>query len=294
MYKRQKILLSLLKEFGGCLPNTDMQKLLFLLSEEFHLPAYDFIPYKFGCFSFQSYADKRNLIRDGFLLSNEHEWRLASEMPVSQFQLSSEDKYKIDLFHGKYSSLKGDELIRYVYLKYPYYATKSEIIGKILSPSQTTEIEKARPTNQRTVLYTIGYEGKSLEKYINRLIVESIKVLCDVRRNPLSMKYGFSKATLKRAVESVGIEYVHIPELGIESEKRKNLQTRQDFDTLFSEYEISLNKKKSYILQIETMLSEKKRVALTCFEADPNSCHRTLIAKNLRINPSFAFEYKEL
>jgi uncharacterized protein (DUF488 family) len=271
-----------------------MQKLLFLLSEEFQLPAYDFIPYKFGCFSIQSYADKRNMIRDGFLLSNEHEWRLANEALLTRFHLVSEDKCKIDLLHSRYSSLKGDELIRHVYLKYPYYATKSEIVGKILSPSQTTEIEKARPTNQRTVLYTIGYEGKSLEKYINRLITEDVKVLCDVRRNPLSMKYGFSKTTLKRAVESVGIEYVHIPELGIESEKRKNLQTRQDFDTLFSEYEINLNEKKAYIHQIETMLSEKKRVALTCFEAAPNSCHRTIIAKNLRINPSFAFEYKEL
>ena len=47
-----------------------------------------------------------------------------------------------------------------------------------------------------------------------------IGLLCDVRKNPLSRKFGFSKKKLKHITETVGIKYVHIPELGIESDKR--------------------------------------------------------------------------
>ena len=41
------------------------------------------------------------------------------------------------------------------------------------------------------------------------LIREDVKLLCDVRKNPLSMKFGFSKNQLKGILEGVGIEYIH-------------------------------------------------------------------------------------
>jgi len=52
-------------------------------------------------------------------------------------------------------------------------------------------------------LFTIGYEGISLEEYFNRLIKNDVKVLVDVRNNPLSMKFGFSKTQLKRFCEKL-------------------------------------------------------------------------------------------
>ncbi|WP_200885350.1 DUF488 family protein [Jejuia pallidilutea] len=55
-------------------------------------------------------------------------------------------------------------------------------------------------------LFTIGYEGISLEHYLNKLIRNNIKLLCDVRKNALSMKYGFSKSQLKNACEGVCIK----------------------------------------------------------------------------------------
>lgn len=86
-------------------------------------------------------------------------------------------------------------------------------------------------------LSTIGYEGVYLEKYINRVIVEEIRVLCDVRKNAYSQKYGFSKTPLERACVGVVIQYIHISALGIESNKRQNLQSVKDYDVLFDEYE---------------------------------------------------------
>ncbi|MDG5800640.1 DUF488 domain-containing protein [Marinilabiliaceae bacterium ANBcel2] len=85
-------------------------------------------------------------------------------------------------------------------------------------------------------MFTIGYEGISLEQYINKLIVNDIKVLCDVRKNSFSMKYGFSKKQLKTTCDGVGIAYIHIPEVGIESDKRQELNTQADYDKLFKIY----------------------------------------------------------
>src|ERR1035438_1026155 len=40
------------------------------------LSGYDFVPYKFGAFSFTSYADKRKLIEEGLLAENDQNWKL--------------------------------------------------------------------------------------------------------------------------------------------------------------------------------------------------------------------------
>ena len=98
-------------------------------------------------------------------------------------------------------------------------------------------IDAARPSPKAAALTTIGYEGRTLESYLNTLIGAGVTLLCDVRRNPNSRKYGFSKSTLASGCGRVGIRYAHFPELGITSEKRRNLETQADYDGLFREYE---------------------------------------------------------
>ena len=46
---------------------------------------------------------------------------------------------------------------------------------------------------------TIGYEGLSLEQYIVTLLINDVRVLCDVRKNAYSQKFGFSKNQLAKA-----------------------------------------------------------------------------------------------
>ena len=83
--------------------------------------------------------------------------------------------------------------------------------------------------HNKPTLYTIGYEGISFEQYINKLLTNGVKVLCDVRRNPYSQKYGFLKNGLQEFLGLVGIEYIHIPELGITSSMRTNLNSNIDY-----------------------------------------------------------------
>jgi len=73
-----------------------------------------------------------------------------------------------------------------------------------------------------------------------------------------------------------------MPELGIESDKRQNLETNEDYKQLFTEYQKSLPNKKEQIEQIEKM-AKQKRIALMCFEKDHNHCHRGTLSNNLGI-----------
>ena len=136
--------------------------------------------------------------------------------------------------------------------------------------------------------FTIGYEGISLEKYLGKLIKNNIKLLIDVRKNPLSMKFGFSKSLLRKYCNSLGIEYVHYPEVGIDSDKRKNLNDQVDYDTLFKTYASTTLKNEINGQEkiIENIL-DKKRVALTCFEAEHCQCHRSHLANSIAKFPKF-------
>jgi len=108
-------------------------------------------------------------------------------------------------------------------------------------------------------------------------------------------KYGFSKSQLQKACTGVGIQYVHVPELGIESEQRHDLRSQADYDVLFERYEkTTLKNNHSALLKVKAMLDKDKRVALTCFEKNPPQCHRSRVAKALMELPDIHYTFKPL
>jgi hypothetical protein len=284
LFERQRLLLALLDALAEPVAHTDFQKLLFLFAQEWEpSPSYDFVPYRFGCFSFTSYADKRRLIERGLLEADDQHWvlsragRAVARREIQRLPRAAQ-------FARQYSRLRGDALIGEVYRRHPYYATRSEILKRVLPRSvDRARVVAARPARQGPGLVTIGYEGKSLERYLNQLLRTSVTLLCDVRRNPLSRKYGFAKSTLSKACEGVGIRYEHLPELGIASEERRELKTQADYDALFAVYErYSLPKQAAALAKIRQWIEKDgHRVALTCYEAQPCQCHRHCVAEAL-------------
>jgi len=75
-----------------------------------------------------------------------------------------------------------------------------------------------------------------------KVISHKIGTVIDVRKNAFSRKYGFS-SNLKGFLSKFGIGYVHFPELGIPSGRRKNLESFSDYQALFKEYESDLESK---------------------------------------------------
>jgi uncharacterized protein (DUF488 family) len=127
------------------------------------------------------------------------------------------------------------------------------------------------------------------------LLKNNVKLLVDVRRNALSRKYGFSKKTLSETVKKIGIEYAHIPELGIESEKRQELKTQADYERLFDGYEKQeLKKNKEALKRLFSMFLSRKRIAITCFESDVCMCHRGRVVNALSQFPEWHYSIRHI
>jgi uncharacterized protein (DUF488 family) len=293
MFTRRKILLALLEACGGELKSTDMEKLLFAYCAESGKNYYDFFPYKFGCFSFLSYQDKRVLTKHGFLADCDS-FRLKNRQTHLR-NLDSDEQSRIESFAKRTKTLRGEKLVRHIYKKYPYYAIRSKIKEKILTAGELQVVESAANPDQSICLMTVGYEGKTIDAYINTLIQNNVKLVVDVRRNPISMKYGFSKTRFRDYLHRAGINYEHIPALGIESSQRKNLETEKDYKILFEKYASeSLPNCADELYRIKQLVGEHKRVALTCLEANPESCHRHKITEHLQTTKKWSIPIKHL
>jgi uncharacterized protein (DUF488 family) len=194
-----------------------------------------------------------------------------------------------------YGEMDAEALMKHTYLNFPYWAINSVKAIEFLTTEQLEKINNNRPKNDETILFTIGYEGISLEEYLNRLIKNDVKVLVDVRNNPLSMKYGFSKSQLQRFCENLNIKYVHFPEVGIQSAQRQTLNTQSDYDRLFLAYRNeNLTQTTSSQLTILNLLKDHNRIALTCFEANICQCHRKHLAEAIETLPRFKYKVKHI
>lgn len=281
MYYRRKVILSIVEKFGGELKPTHFQKLLLLFTRKQRKPAYDFVPYKFGAFSFQARADKTTMIKYG-QLKEDKQWIFTADQSYI-YKLSQTDQKILDDLYRQFKNTTTKELVKYTYKEYPFYATRSEIAEDLLTVDELKLIKLSRPQNQQKKLYTIGYEGITAEEYMNRLYSKKIGLLVDVRKNSMSMKYGFSKSQLKNMCNKMGIEFLHIPQLGIESNKRKNLDTQKDYELLFEQYEKkTLSESATQLVQLKELFDEYRRLAITCFEKEHTSCHRHKISDYLQ------------
>lgn len=196
--------------------------------------------------------------------------------------LKKKDRQILDTILHHFGTLTGRELTEHTYRKYPYYAINSLAAKRYLQAEDLERIEAERSTEDDACLMTIGYEGISAEAYFNQLIKHNVSALIDVRRNAMSMKYGFHKSQLSHVCRSVGMAYYHVPEVGICNDKRRSLDTQDDYDVLFEEYrggtlQTEIDGQRSII----EIYKKHGRIALTCFEALPCQCHRSHLADNL-------------
>lgn len=294
MFYRRKIILALLQLFDGKLDKIRLQKLLFLFTNKQDKAEYDFIPYKYGCYSYSANADMTTMAVRGLLLEDEHSF---TKLDTNDYlcQLKPTDLKLLQEVRSIFGKMNTRALMRHTYIHFPFYAIRSEVAASILSAKELDGVTASLPNENNTVLFTIGYEGISLEAYLVRLLRKKVKVLVDVRNNPLSMKYGFSKSQLKKYCTNVGIEYVHIPEVGIQSNQRQELHTQNDYEKLFAVYrETNLTTTTTHQYAILELLKQHQRIALTCFEANICQCHRKHLAEAIAKLPGFEFSTEHI
>lgn len=126
-------------------------------------------------------------------------------------------------------------------------------------------------------IYTIGYEGVTVEEFIAALKRAGVEQVIDVRALPLSRRPGFSKTPLRNALAEAGIAYVHLKALGTPKEGREAAR-RRDRATLDRIYanQLALPEAQVQAAQMRELAAERPS-ALLCYERDPSCCHRTLL-----------------
>ena len=130
-------------------------------------------------------------------------------------------------------------------------------------------------TCTETVVYTIGYEGLNVETFLAKLKKNGIRRIIDIRCNAFSRKPGFSKSRLSAVLQEHGIDYVHIPQLGIPSSLRKNLHDPEDYVSLFKIYVSEILPTVEEYIETALSLIDEEPSALLCFEKDYSQCHRS-------------------
>src|SRR3989344_5463417 len=270
LFNRQRVLLNTIEGLNNqnIYSRRAIVKSLFLLKEEHHfsekMPFYHFFAYKQGPFSHLCFDDLRKLRENNLIDQEETAITEAGKAVLAEARRTHHQT--ITTMLKTFPTEK--KITDYVYQKYPEYTVKSELI--------TQKPKKAEPG-----FFTIGYEKKDIDQFLNALVSNNIELLIDIRRNPFSMNFIYIKDALMKKLKDVDIDYLHIPELGIESEKRKNLNSKADYEELFAKYQQVLPLKEVYINRI-IELGTTKRIALLCFEADCDFCHRREVAKVIK------------
>jgi uncharacterized protein (DUF488 family) len=152
---------------------------------------------------------------------------------------------------------------------------------------------------------TIGVYGFTAERFLRTLRAAGVRLLLDVRqrRGVRGPEYAWANAArLQAALAEAGIEYRHHKELAPTTELRQ-LQYREDARTgvgkrsraeLAPEYAERYTREILDRVDLEPVVAELPADgpgALFCVEADPEACHRSLIAARLAERYAVAVEH---
>lgn len=140
------------------------------------------------------------------------------------------------------------------------------------------------------MLYTIGYEGTDIDRFVAALKAVKVKVLADVRAVAVSRKKGFSKTALRERLEAEGIVYVHFVELG-DPKPGRDAARAGNYGVFRRVYFKHLKTAEAQAaLQVLKETIEEECVCLLCFERDPTICHRRMIANRLKAHGLAVFD----
>jgi len=131
-------------------------------------------------------------------------------------------------------------------------------------------------------VFTIGYEGADVDRFLATLKDAGVATLADVRAVALSRKRGFSKSALRDVLEGRGIGYRHFRELGTPKEGRQAARVG-DGDLMRRIYcqEVLATEQAQRSFEELAGLASGQPVCLLCFERDPANCHRRVLAQRL-------------
>ncbi len=146
--------------------------------------------------------------------------------------------------------------------------------------SRSSGAEKLESLSMHTTpatIFTIGYEGLSIDAFLSLLSQHKIDTVIDIRELPLSRKPGFSKTALALASTAQGHNYVHMAKLGCPKQVRDQYRADSNWMRYTKGFLKQLATQGPAIDEVSAMATSGN-CALLCYEADFNFCHRSMVA----------------
>lgn len=135
------------------------------------------------------------------------------------------------------------------------------------------------PTSK--TIWTIGYEGRTLDELLDALKQAGVELLIDVRAVAASRRPGFSKTALSGALREEGIDYLHLRPLGTPKAGREAARSGRYAD-MERIYDVHLETPEAEVAMIQAdEAASEKRSALLCYEHEAEHCHRSIVTDRL-------------
>ena len=135
---------------------------------------------------------------------------------------------------------------------------------------------------RRTDVATVGYQGATVQSFLQALQDAGVELLVDVRAVASSRRPGFAKSALAANLQGAGVDYLHLRDLGTPAPGRaaaragRHAEMRRIYlahlDTPGAQGELK---------NLADIVRSGRRVCLLCFEAEAAHCHRSLVADAL-------------
>jgi uncharacterized protein (DUF488 family) len=125
------------------------------------------------------------------------------------------------------------------------------------------------------VLFSVGYQGRSLPSLCELLVQNAVKMLIDIRERAWSNRPEFRKGALRKGLETSGISYDHLKMAGNPFRPRNGqvIASSRCFEQ-YKEYLAASPEIAEEVLGI----ARHSRIALFCYEASASACHRGVLA----------------
>jgi uncharacterized protein (DUF488 family) len=134
----------------------------------------------------------------------------------------------------------------------------------------------------RTTVYTIGYQGATMPSFLAALTAARVELLVDVRAVASSRRPGFSKTALAANLDGAHIKYLHLRGLGTPADGRAAARSGRhaEMRRIFTAH-LATDVAREQLEDLTELVRSGQRIVLLCFEADPEHCHRSIVASAL-------------
>ena len=137
-------------------------------------------------------------------------------------------------------------------------------------------------------IWTIGYEGKTFDEFLGQLVAAGVRLVIDVRAVAASRRPGFSKTALAAGLREQGIEYLQLRDLGTPKAGRDAARRGRTAE-MRGIYGLHLETPEAELAMEQALAAAGDRpAALLCYEAEPECCHRAMVAERLVDRGGFA------